>query len=180
MADKLPIISDVHFEQSPNRLKIVLPVRKNWPFLILYSVLALMWIVMMVWGIIFLVRIVLSNEGYRFVFAAMILILLFILFRFGRFLFRQWAQYLSNREVLFINLEELIVRRPISIWGNTDAYDMKHVSPFYESVSPPALAFDYGYHHIYIGEGISPEGRKDLRQYLNDVYFPGRVEESER
>lgn len=177
MVDKLPIISDVHFEQSPSRLKIVLPAKRNWPYLILYSVLAFLWLVMIIWGVVFIAQIVKSAANYRFVFAIMILILMFILFRFGRFLFRQWAQYLSNREVLFIDSEELIVRRPISIWGNTDVYDMNHVSPFYESTTPQALAFDYGYHHVYVGEGISTDARQSLRTYLNKVYFPGHIEE---
>jgi hypothetical protein len=133
------------------------------------------WVGMLVWGVIFLVQILRSGESYRFVFAAMILILMFVLYRFGRFLRRQWAQFFSGREVIFINLEELIVRRPISIWGNTDVYDMQHVTPFYESQSPPALAFDYGYRHIYFGEALVAEARSTLRQFLNQVYFPGKT-----
>lgn len=170
------MISGVHFEQTPERLKIVLPSKRRWQYLILYTILVLAWCVMMVWGVVFFIQIILSGESYRFVFGAMILILLFILFRFGRFLFRQWAQQLSNREVVFINLEELIFRRPVSIWGNTDVYDMKHVTPFYESGNPRALAFDYGYRHIYMGEALTPDARQSLRQFLNQTYFPGREE----
>lgn len=175
MADKLPMISSVHFEQTPERLKIVLPVRRKWPYLLLYSALMVTWAGMLVWGVIFLVQILRSGESYRFVFAAMILILMFILYRFGRLLRRQWAQFFSGREVIFINLEELIVRRPISIWGNTDVYDMQHVTPFYESEAPPALAFDYGYRHVYIGEALTTEARTALRQFLNQAYFPGKA-----
>jgi hypothetical protein len=177
MVDRLPMVSDVHFEQTPERLKIVLPVRRNWPMLLLYSGLVLMWAVMLIWGIIFLGQIILSGESYRFVFAVMILLLLLILFRFGRYLSRQWADYLSNREVVFINQEELIVRRPVSIWGNTNVYDMEHVLPFYESDQPVALAFDYGYRHVYIGEALTAEARQALRRFLNQTYFPAHHEE---
>jgi hypothetical protein len=178
MVDKLPMISGVHFEQTPERLKIVLPVTRKWPYLILYTVLMLAWIVMLVGGLVFTVRILAAGAGYRFVFAAINLVLLFILFRFGRFLSRQWATYLSGREILFINPEVLIVRRPVSILGNTDAYDMQHVSPFYESEQPASLAFDYGYRHIYVGEGLTAEARRALHHFLNQVYFAGRTEEA--
>src|SRR5690606_18788715 len=119
-----PMISDVHFEQTAERLKIILPVRRKWPFLILYSILALAWVVMLIWGVVYLIQLLFSGQSYRFLFALMIVIFLLILFRFGKFLMRQWAQFLSNREIIFINREELIVRRPVSIWGNTDVYDM--------------------------------------------------------
>jgi hypothetical protein len=177
MMEKLPMISGVRFEQMPDKLKIVLPVKRNWPFLVIYTLLVLMWLGMMVYGVIFLARIILSGASYRFVFAVMIVILLFILFRFGRFLFRQWADYLSNREILFINSEELIVRKPVSIWGNTAVYDMQHVSPFYISDKHSALAFDYGAHHVFIGQGLALEAQGSLRRFLNRIYFPGQPED---
>jgi len=179
MADKFPMISGVHFEQKPERLKIVLPLKRNWPFLIVYTILVITWLVMMVWGLIFIVQVALSRERYGFVFILMLLIGLLIMWRFGRFLWRQWSSYASDREILFINPEVLIVRRPVSIWGNTDAYDMKHVRPFYESAKPPALAFDYGSHHIYTGEALTAEARESLRRFLNAQYFPGRDEDDE-
>lgn len=175
MVDKLPMISSVHFEQMPERLKIVMPVKRNWPYLMLYTILAILWLVMMIGGIIYLFQILFSGQSYRFVFALMIAILLLVLFRFGRFLGRQWAQYLSNREVLFINQEEFIVRRPVSIWGNTDVYDMQHVTPIYSNDASGSLAFDYGYRHVYFGGSLTPESQRTLRQFLNDTYFQGKV-----
>lgn len=178
MAEGQPIISDVHFEQSTDRLKVVMPNKRNWPYLILYTTLALSWAVMMIWGIIFMIQILWSGQSYRFVFAIIISILLLILFRFGKFLLRQWAYYMSSREILFLNSEELIVRRPVSIWGNTDVYGMEHITHFYEAPNPPALAFDYGYRHIYIGEALTTEARRSLRRHLNQTYFPDHKEES--
>lgn len=168
------MISGVHFEQTPERLKIVLPVARKRGYLVVYTALVVAWLGMMIGGLIFIVRILGSGAGYRFVFTIMIVILLAILFRFGRFLWRQWAAYASNREVLLVNPEELIVRRPVSIWGNTDVYDMAHVSTFYESANPPALTFDYGYRHINIGEGLTSEARQALAQFLNQQYLADR------
>ena len=169
------MISGVHFEQTPERLKIVLAARRKWPYLLLYNVLVLVWLVMMVWGFVFIIQIIRAGAGYRFVFAIMILLLLLVLYRFGRFLWRQWASYTSNREVIFLNTEELILRRPISIWGNTDVYALEHATPFYHSGRSPALAFDYGYRHVYFGEALSAEAREALMQYLNQTYFPGQA-----
>lgn len=174
MIENLPLVSGVHFEQSPERLKAVFPLRRRWPYLIIYSAMALLWLVLMIGGIIFTLQIAFSGERYAIVFAIMLLIMLFILFRFGRFLWRQWAHFTANREILFINREELIIRRPISIWGNTDAYDMMHVSPFYESEKPKALAFNYGHRRIYLAEDIAPQARSVLRRFLNEQYFPGQ------
>lgn len=174
MIDKLPLVSGAHFEQTPERLKIVLPAKRQWSYLLLYTTLVILWLVMIVWGFVFFVRILFSGESYRFVFAAMILILLFVHYRFGRFLRRQWAQYLSNREVLLINKDEIIVRRPVSIFGNTDVYDMQHVTPLYESETMQSLAFDYGFRHIYLGAGISKEARQALRNFLNEAYLPAK------
>ena len=173
------MISDVRFEQSPQRLKIVLPVRRDWALFAIYSILELTWLVMLVGGLVFLARVAFSGERWAFVFAIMLLVLLLILFRFGRFLSRQWANYAANRELLFINREELILRRPISIWGNTDTYGMEHVTQFYLSEKPRAVAFDYGYRHIYFGEALRPEAQDGLRNFLNSTYFPGHDEDEQ-
>ena len=176
MVDNLPMISQVHFEQTAERLKIVIPVRRNWPYLLIYSVLVFMWLGMMVWGSIFLGQILFSGQSYRFLFAAMIVIMLLVLFRFGRFLGRQWATYLTDREVVFVNQEELIVRRPVSIWGNTDVYDMQYVTPMYLAEGDDLLAFDYGNRHVYFGSGLTTEARQALLQFLNRTYFSAKIQ----
>ncbi len=179
MFDKLPMISDVHFEQTPERVKIVLPVARNWPLLIIYSLLMLIWLGMMIGGLVFMVRIAFSGERYAFAFALMLIVLLLILFRFGRFLWRQWTTYLSNREILFVNKEELIVRRPVSMWGNTDVYDMKYVTPPHLSQRPRAVTFDYGYRHVFVGEALSPGAQQALCDFLTTTYFPDNADDDE-
>lgn len=172
MSDKPPILTDVHFEQTPERLKIVLPIKRNVPLLILYSVLVLIWLGMMIVGIVFTIQILLSGASYRFVFAIMLVVMLFILYRFGRYLLRQWSHFAAQREIVFINKETLILRRPISIFGNTDAFDMAHVTPFYMSETPAGPAFDYGYRHFYVGDGLSAQSGAELVRFLNKRFFP--------
>lgn len=177
--DKLPLIRDVHFEQSAERLKIVLPVRRVWPLVVVYTALVVAWLAMMVWGVVYTVQIAFSGERYAFVFTLMLLILLYIFWRFGNFLRRQWYYYISPREILFINKERLILRRPVSILGNTDAYDMQHVSPFYPSEKPIALAFNYGSQHVYFAEALTTDARKSLGRLLNGRFFPGQAEDED-
>lgn len=168
MSEALPLISNVHFEQSPERIKIVLPVERHWAFLILYTVMVMMWLALLVGGLVFTFRdIAFSGERYAFVFTIMLLTGLFILFRFGRHLGRQWANYLANREILFVNPEELIIRRPVSIFGNTDVYGMEHISGFYIAEKPQSAAFDYGARHIYFGEALTAPAQAELVQFLN-------------
>ncbi len=170
------MISDVHFEQTSEWLKVVVPVKRSWPYLAIYTILLVMWVVMLVWGVVYAVQIFLSGASYRFVFVIMLAVILFTLFRFGRFLRRQWATYFSNREVLLINNEEFIVRRPISIWGNTDVYDMEHVTPLYVHDKQQALAFGYGSRHIFFGEGLKDEARRALAAELNERYFADKLD----
>lgn len=175
MSDNPPMLTDVHFEQTPERLKIVLPVKRHTPLLVFYSVMVLIWLGMMVAGIVYTIQILLSGESYRFLFAIMIVVLLLILYRFGRYLLRQWSHFAANREILFINKETLILRRPISIFGNTDAFDMSHVTPFYMSEKPASPAFDYGNHHFYVGEALSAQSGSELIRFLNRRFFPGHA-----
>lgn len=177
--DKLPIITDVHFEDNAERLKVVMPIKRNRPLAITYTTLFILWLLTMVWGVVYTIRVAFSGERYAFVFTLMLLILLFVYYRFGGFIRRQWAHFVSPRELLFINKERLILRRPVSIWGNTDAYDMQHVGPFYLADKPQSLAFDYGHQHIYFGEGLGREAQKSLRQALVGRYFPGSGEDED-
>lgn len=170
------MISDVHFEQTPEWLKVVVPVKRSWPYLVTYTILMVVWLVMLVWGGVYAIQILLSGAHYRFVFVIMLVIMLFVLLRFGRFLRRQWATYFSNREVLLVNNEEFIVRRPISIWGNTDVYDMEHVTPIYEHDEQQALAFNYGSRRIFFGEGLKIEARRALAAALNERYFADKLD----
>lgn len=178
MSDSPPLLTDVHFEQSPDRLKIVLPVKRSVPLMILFSVLVLLWLGMMIGGIIYTIQIAFSGASYAIVFTIMLLVFLFVLYRFGRYLLRQWSGVMANREILFINKEVLILRRPISFLGTTDAYDMQYVTPFYINAKPAGPAFGYGNRHYFFGGGLSGPSVSGLVDYLNRTYFPNREPEA--
>lgn len=167
------MIRNVHFEQTPERLKVVLPVKRNWVWFLLFTVLVIIWLVGLVWGLVFTIRdVAFSGERFAIVFTIMLLIWLYIWYRLGRMLWRQWQYYAASREILFINKERLIVRRPVSVLGLTDAYDMQHVSPFFYSDEHHCPAFGYGNQRIYFGYGLEENEARQLAKAINKLYFP--------
>jgi hypothetical protein len=179
MSSTLPLIKDVHFEQNPDRLKVVMPVKRQQGYLVIYNVLLLLWLAMMIAGLIFTLRIVFSGERYALVFTLMLLVFLVILYRFGRFLRWHWGYHTANREILFINKQQLILRRPVSILGPTDAYDMEHVNPFYNDEQTANPAFRYGSHEVLFGQALSDSAARQLVQTLNRLYFPAHRQEKD-
>ena len=168
----LPVIRDVHFEQSPERLTIVLPVKRQWVWFALFSVLVLVWLVGLIWGVVFTIRdVAFSGEWCAFAFTVMLLIWLYMWYRLGKILWNQWQYYTADREILFINKETLIIRRPVSILGITDAYDMAHVSPFFYSDEHNCPAFNYGSQRVYFGRSLEEEAAKRLADTINRLYF---------
>jgi hypothetical protein len=87
-------------------------------------------------------------------------------------LWRQWQYFAADREILFVNQSRLIMRRPVSLLGLTDAFDMAHVSPFYVSEKHHCPAFDYGYQNIYFGRDLPPKAAEQLVLFLNGRFFP--------
>lgn len=154
-----------------------MPVKRQTGFLIIYNLLLLVWIAMMVGGVILTIRTAFSGERYAFVFTVLLLILLFILYRFGSFLRWQWGFYTANREILYLNKERLIIRRPVSIFGPTDAYDMQHVSPFYTAGATGSPAFKYGNHEVLFGQALAAVSARQLVDSLNRLYFPDHEDE---
>ena len=168
----LPILPEVHFEDSPDRLKVILPVSRQWAWLILFTVLTAIWLIGLVWGIVFIVRdIAFSGERYAIVFTLMLLIWLYIWYRLGKIVWRQWQYYAAGREILFIEKERLIIRRPVAILGITDAYDMSYVSPFSYIEDKQCAAFDYAQQRVYFGLGLDPSSAKQLVNVLNERFF---------
>ena len=81
--------------------------------------------------------------------------------------------------MLFLDGQTLIVRRPLSLAGVTDAYDMRHVSPFYYQEKHEAIAFDYGSRGGLFGTGLARPEAEALIGVLNGRYFKGVERESE-
>jgi hypothetical protein len=175
----LPSIENIQFEENKERLKVILPVKKHWVYFVLYSVMLFTWVGMLVFGLVYTWQIAFSGEWFAFLFTVMLLVLLFLLLRLGRIVWQQWQYYAASREILFVHQEMLIVRRPVSIFGITTAFDRTHVTPFYFSEKHQCPAFDYGHQHVYFGQDlpIDPAGR--LIGYLNARYYPHYDEEDE-
>ena len=96
-----------------------------------------------------------------------------------RFIWRWWQYHLARREILFINKDMLIVRRPVSILGLTDAYDMGYVTPLFYHDKHSAVGFEYGSRTILFAANLPRREADWLIVRLNDRYFPGWNEEDE-
>jgi hypothetical protein len=172
--------TNLQIEENDERLKIVLPLKRQWPGLLAYSLLSLIWLGMLALFVVYLFNPPLGDFvsiAYRVGWRLLILVWLVVWGRYlGRYVLRGWQFYAASREILFINRQLLIIRRPVSLFGLTDAYDMQYVSPFYRHERSGNLAFQYGKtNHILFGLGLSPVEQGVLLSYLNHRFFPQSV-----
>ncbi|MCI0395092.1 MAG: hypothetical protein L0332_26385 [Chloroflexi bacterium] len=162
----------VVFEETPARLKVVIPDKTNWLLFGLYSLALLVWLGMFV----VVLRFLFQGPGNA-VLAILLFLWSLIWLWFGRFLWGRWQYYAANREILFIDREQLILRRPVSILGLTTSYDRRHAGPFYYSDKHHCPAFDYAYQHVYFGHSLPAAEAQQLVKTLNARYFPDEEDE---
>ena len=168
-----PKFHTIQIEENSERLKIIWPLQRPWLLFGLFSLTLVVWLVMLVGMSIYLVRdVVQAGERFTFVFSVMIIVWLLVWVWFGRVLSKRWQYVAANREIMFINKKQLIIRRPVSIFGITDAYDMQHVSPFYLSEKHNCPVFDYGFQYINFGRDLPQSEARALIEMLNDRFFP--------
>lgn len=166
------MIRNVHFEQTPDRLKVVLPIKRKWVWFILFTVLMILWVIGLIWAVVFIIRdVAFSGERFAFTFTVMLLVWLYIWYRLGKLLWHQWQYYTADREILFLEKERLMIRRPVSLLGITDAYDMNHVSPFFYSDEQQCPGFEYGHRRVYFGCDLSQAEGNQLVKAINKLYF---------
>jgi hypothetical protein len=165
----------VVFDESLERLKVTIPLKVNWLVFSLHSLALGIWLAMVGLIFVYLFR-GLSNS---FVLTALIILWLLMWLWFGRFLFNRWQYYAANREILFIDEEQLIVRRPLSILGITNAYDINYVSPFYYSEKHHCVAFDYAYAHVFFGHSLDETAALAFIAEINERYFPDGGEDED-
>ncbi len=178
MAMSFPKIGNLTFEQTAERLKVVIPLRRNWLLFALFTVSVLVWVAMALVVLVFIIRDVIpQRERYTFVLVVMMLVWLVIWYYLGKVIWQQWQYYAADREILFIGQDVLMVRRPVSLLGITDAYDMKHVNPFYFSEKHRCPTFDYGSQRIYFGRVLSESDARSLIRFLNSRFFPDTLDE---
>ncbi|MCB9422216.1 MAG: hypothetical protein H6667_20605 [Ardenticatenaceae bacterium] len=163
----------IQLEENPERLKISWPLKRPWLLFGLFSLALVVWLVTLIGMSIYLVRDVIgAGERFTFVFSVMLILWLLVWLWFGRILSNRWQYVAANREILFINPSQLIIRRPVSIFGITDAYDMQHVSRFYVSEKLNCPVFDCGHQHIYFGQSLPQDEAEKLIGMLNGRFFP--------
>lgn len=177
MINTTPEIDGLTFDESDGRLKITIPQKRHWMLFGLYSVMLITWIGLFIAAIIYTIRIVFSGERYAFGFTFLLVLFLFLLYRLGKIVWKQWQYYAANREILFIDDALLIVRRPVSLAGLTDAYDMQHISHFYYSGRYDTPAFEYGQRKIFFAQDVDEARGRQLVMALNGRYFPHYDEE---
>ena len=165
--------SSIIFEENEERLKITIPLRKNWLLLGIYSLALIIWVGMLGTILVYLI----DGRSNSLVLTILLIIWLFIWLWLGRFLTNRWQYHLANREILFIDQEQLMIRRPVSIFGLTTSYEFAHISPFYMSEKHSCPAFDYAYAHVYFGQTLENHEATELVEELNDRYFPESEEE---
>lgn len=176
-----PQIEGVTFEETAERLKVVMPAERHRVYLAIYSLLLLTWSVVTIWFIVRLLTTSISHLSFFFiaVWVIILLILAYFWYRLGGHIWRWWQYYMARREILFVYDEFLVVRRPLSIFGVDDGYDMEHVGPFYYSEKRRAVAFDYGSRGGTFGKGLSRPAAERLSRALNSRYFPHALLEEE-
>lgn len=155
-------------ESSDNRLKITIPVKLNWALLGLFTAALAVWVGMLITVIIYLI----GGRSSSFVLTVILLIWMLIWFWFGRFLWRRWQYHAATREILFIDSDQIVLRRPLSVLGITTTYDRNHVSPFYFSDNHRCPAFDYAFLHVYFGRSLDDAAAANLIRDLNLRLFP--------
>lgn len=172
-------IDDVTLEENEDRLKIVIPLKQHWPFLLIYSVLLLVWIGMFFYSIIFTWRMAFSGERFALAFTFLLFLFLFVLYRLGKMIWRQWQYYVANREILFLYEDHMIVRRPVSLFGITTGYAREYMRPFYYDENQRGPAFEYGSLYVLIGLTLARPEAEKLIQFLNGRYFPDYEEDDD-
>lgn len=165
-------IGRITLKDTPQWLKVVMPVKRNWLLFIVFSAAMVLWVVMTVWMVIFLIRdVIMPGERFAFILGAIVVLWLVLWYFVGRSVGRRWQYFAAAREILFINKERLIVRRPVSFLGPTEAFDMHHVGSFYLSDKHHCLTFDYGSQKVYLGTGLTLDETERLIKTLNTLYF---------
>lgn len=169
-----PHMSEIQIDAHEDKTKIILPVRRNRLLVGLFSIALIIWLVTLV-----IIALSMFDEGRTAVLNCMVLVWLVLWGFIGKSLSQQWQRSISPREVLFLAADRLILRRPVSIFGSTDAYDRAHLTPFKYDNDRHAISFDYANHRIAFGHTLPVADAQQTVQQLNTLYFPDWEEEDE-
>lgn len=154
---------DATIEELEGTLKITLPIERKLGIFVLFSVALIVWLAMLIIVLTYLI----GNSTSSLVLTAILIGWVFVWVWFGRFLWNRWQYFAASREILFVDQEQIIIRRPVSILGHTTTFDRQHVSEFYISDRHHCPAFDYAYLHVYFGQSLAQEESEMLVSELN-------------
>lgn len=73
----------------------------------------------------------------------------------------------------------MVIRRPVSMWGITTAYDRAHIRPFYFHPERQTPTFDYGSLYVPFAAALARSEADALIQFLNGRYFPNLDDDDE-
>ena len=173
---------NITIEEEEQWQKIVMPAEKNTGLFIFYTFCLVLWVVMMglmIYGLFQpfpIERPFVSNLVFRL----LLLAWMGVWYWFARrFLWGFWQYYAANREILFINKEEFIVRRPVSLLGVTNVYDMKHIEAVYFDDKQKNPTMQYGVQPVKFGQALSPKEGVELISMLMHRHFPHLEEDEE-
>ncbi len=173
--------TQIQFEQQKDdRLKVEWPVKRNVAAIVIYTVLVAVWFGALVIFIYLLFNppsprgIDALPTSISIVWFIGVLLWLYIWIRYiGRQVLRWWQFYLANRELLFIDPNTLVIRRPVSLLGLTDAYDRRYASHFSLNEQYEMIGFQYGnVRRVLFGQTLSLQSRESLVRFLNNRFFP--------
>ena len=171
---RFPQIQNVIFEETAERLKITLPVRRNWFLIGLFTACLTAWLVTLVVVVRFLFSEVFDIGGrFAFLMTTMLIIWGIVYYYLGRMLWQRWQYVVANREIIFIYKDDqVIVRRPLSIFGITTTYDYEHISPFHYDDNRRCVAFKYGQRAAFFGHALNRDEAHQFNNYVNYRFFP--------
>jgi hypothetical protein len=167
----------ISFEENDERLKVTIPLQRQWFFWLSYTAMLLLWLGATGWGVATLWGIFQTGnfgfEGlYLLAWFAILLLIALGWWYLGSQVWRRWQYYTATREILFFYKDSLVVRRPLSLLGVTDGYAWAHVSPFQFDTKYNSVAFDYGSQRIPIGLTLPLAEAQALLGELNGRFFP--------
>ena len=172
------------FEENDERVKVIIPIERQPLYWGLYSLMLIIWIFSSVWGASTVIGFFRQGSfGLTGVYlGAYIFILLLVAvfwFYLGRKVWTQWQYFTATREILFFYPEKLIVRRPVSLLGVTDAYSREHVSRFSLDSKLNCPAFDYGTFRIPVGMTLPVEESKAFISEINRRFYANIPEDDD-
>ncbi|MFK7805260.1 MAG: hypothetical protein AB8G95_26750 [Anaerolineae bacterium] len=172
------------FEENDERVKVIIPIERQPLYWGLYSSMLFVWVAGSIWGVVTILNFFRQgNFGFSGVYLVAYLFILFLVaifwFYLGRKVWTQWQYFSATREILFFYPERLIVRRPVSLLGITDAYAREHVSRFSLDSKLNCPAFDYGNFRIPVGMTLPVDEGKALISEINSRFYANIPEDDE-